>query len=248
MTQSTLIIVPACNEAERVGAVIDGIRAEIPSADILVIDDGSRDDTAGVAERHGALAAKLPFNCGYGAALQTGYLHAIRHDYDRVVQMDADGQHEPRSVPTLLAGLDRGADVVIGSRYRTKNAPRTSLARRVGSKFFAWLVTRWTGVEITDPTSGFQAMSRRALVELARDSFPDDYPDADVLIALHRAGLTLVEVAVDMHERLGGVSMHRGSRAAYYAYKMALTLPLLPIRRSSYTRAGRKTAVPAESI
>ena len=104
---------------------------------------------------------------------------------------------------------------------------------------FAWIVTKWTGTRITDPTSGFQALSRRVLDEVVRDSFPEDYPDADVLITLHRAGLRMKEVPVRMHERTGGVSMHRGSRAAYYAYKMILTLALLAIRRVSPFRTHR---------
>ena len=128
---------------------------------------------------------------------------------------------------------------MIGSRYRQSDPPATSFARRVGTRLFAWIVTTWTGIKITDPTSGFQAMSARALREVAQDHFPEDYPDADVLIALHRVGIRLTETPVDMHERVSGVSMHRGGRAAYYAYKMALTLPLLPVRRRSMFRAGR---------
>ncbi|MCA8942889.1 MAG: glycosyltransferase family 2 protein [Planctomycetes bacterium] len=240
MPESTLILIPACNEAERVGTVIRGILDVLPDADVVVIDDGSVDETANAARRHGASVLRHTFNLGYGAALQTGYHFAVRHRYERVVQMDADGQHDPRSLPDLLAGLDRGFDLVIGSRYLRDNPPPTSFLRRVASRMFAWIVTTWTGVRITDPTSGYQAMTGRVLAEVVRDSFPEDYPDADVLIALHRAGIRITEAPVDMHPRIGGVSMHRGSRVMYYAYKMALTLPLLPIRRSSPFREGRK--------
>jgi hypothetical protein len=173
--------------------------------------------------------------------LLSGYIWARRHGYKRVVQLDADGQHDAASVPCLLEALDRGADVAVGSRYLKGTAPATSLARRVGSRLFARIVTWWTGTPITDPTSGFQAMKARAVAELAHDGFPEDYPDADVLITLSRAGLKLVEVPVVMHERIGGVSMHRGGRAAYYAYKMVLTLALLPIRRRSPFRAQHAT-------
>ena len=182
-----------------------------------------------------------PFNLGYGSALLTGYLYAHRHHYKRIVQMDADGQHDPASVPDLLAALDAGADVAVGSRYLAGDPPPTTLSRRLGSRLFAKIVTRWTGVRVTDPTSGFQAMTANAMAEIAHDGFPEDYPDADVLIILARAGMKLVEVPVRMHPRVGGVSMHRGGRAAYYGYKMLLTLSLLPWRRRSPFRSAAAT-------
>ena len=239
---ATLVLIPACNEAERLGAVLDGVARTVPEAVRLVVDDGSVDATAAVASRHGAEVVRHPFNLGYGAALQTGYHYARRHGCDRLVQLDADGQHDPASIPTLLAALDAGADVVVGSRYRDERTPPTALGRRLGARALSWLVTTWTGVPITDPTSGFQALDARALETMVLDHFPEDYPDADVLIMLARHGLKLAEVPVRMHPRAGGVSMHRGSRVAYYAYKMILTLSLLPIRRASPYRAGRAVA------
>jgi glycosyltransferase involved in cell wall biosynthesis len=179
-----------------------------------------------------------PCNLGYGSALLTGYLYARQHRYERVLQMDADGQHDPRSIGVLLDALGADADVAVGSRFLAGRPPRTSLARRLGSRLFAAIVTGWTGTRITDPTSGFQAMNARAVAELAHDGFPEDYPDADVLITLARAGMRLREVPVIMHPRAGGRSMHRGGRAAYYAYKMLLTLSLLPWRRRSTFRSG----------
>jgi glycosyltransferase involved in cell wall biosynthesis len=245
---SILVLIPAFNEAQRVGAVVEGVRRQVPEAAVLVVDDGSRDETAAVARSAGADVVRHPFNLGYGSALQTGYHYARRHGFARLVQLDADGQHDPSSVPRLLEALDRGSDVVVGSRYLprrdgTARPPRTSLARRFGSWLFARLVTAWTGVRITDPTSGFQAMSARALEQLVLDNFPEDYPDADVLITLSRAGMRLCEMPVDMHERKGGVSMHRGGRVAYYVYKMFLTLALLPVRRRSPYRSGRRVPV-----
>jgi len=154
-----------------------------------------------------------------------------------VLQMDADGQHDATMLPRLLAGLDGGADVVLGSRYLGDKPPKSSLARVVGTRLFAAIASRWIGQRITDPTSGFQALSARALQSVVRDGFPEDYPDTDVLVEHHRAGLVLVEVPVQMHERRGGMSMHRGARIAYYGYKMLLTLLLLPVRRPSPTRA-----------
>ena len=237
------MLVPAHNAADRIRSVLDGVLPELPHARLLVVDDGSADATAAVAASLGATVLSHPFNLGYGAALQTGYHWARRHDFARLVQLDADGQHDPASIRALLAALDAGADLALGSRYlQASTSPRTSWARRAGSRFFAFVVSRWTGTHVTDPTTGFQAMNRAVLDQLVLDDFPEDYPDADVLISLWRRGLRFVEVPVQMHERLGGVSMHRGSRIAFYAYKMLLTLSLLPIRRVSPFRAGRDIA------
>ncbi len=249
--RTTLVLIPAHNEAERIGIVLDGVRASgvcsAPwHADLLVVDDGSRDDTGAVAARHGAHVLRHVHNLGYGAALHTGYRWAWRRGYQQVVQMDADGQHDAGSLLPLLRALSGSdgdaADVVVGSRYLNGNPPRTSWSRRLGSWLFAQIVTLWAGTRCTDPTSGFQALSRDALRELVGDTFPEDYPDADVLIELARAGLRLREIPVVMHPRLGGVSMHRGSKIAYYVYKMLLTLTLLPVRRRSISRAGRRPA------
>ena len=241
---ATIVVIPARNEAERIGRVLAGVRAELPEANVVVVDDGSQDATAAIASRAGARVVRHAFSLGYGAALQTGYRFARLQPFDRLVQLDADGQHDPASLHDLLARLDReDVDLVIGSRYlNAGDAPRGGKLRRVGSKMFAWLVTSWTGVRITDPTSGYQAMNRRTLELLVLDHFPEDYPDADVLILASRAGLRLAEVPVRMHPRSGGVSMHRGSRAAYYLYKMVLNLALLPVRRSSPFRDGRADA------
>jgi glycosyltransferase involved in cell wall biosynthesis len=235
-------LIPAFQEEDRIGEVVDSIRAQELPLDLLVIDDGSTDETARVARKRGALVVHHPFNIGYGAALHTGYIYALRHGYERIVQMDADGQHDPESLPDVLAAIDQGADVVVGSRYRDGRAPPTSWTRKLGSRLFGFIVRRWTGVDITDPTSGFQAMNARALDVITHDGFPEDYPDADIIITLARSGMRVVEVPVRMFPRRGGVSMHRGGRMAYYVYKMFLTLLLLPVRRLTPFRARNTVA------
>ncbi|MBL8752407.1 MAG: glycosyltransferase family 2 protein [Planctomycetes bacterium] len=242
MPHSTALIIPAYREAGRVGDVVRAVRALGLGLDVVVVDDGSPDDTAQEARTAGATVVSHPYNLGYGAALHTGYCHAFRNGYQRVLQMDADGQHDASMLERLLAGLDRGADVVLGSRYLEGEPPPSSLARRVGTRLFAWIATRWIGARITDPTSGFQGLSRRALESVCDDGFPEDYPDTDVLVEHHRRGLRLLEVPVRMHARKGGLSMHRGARIAYYGYKMFLTLMLLPIRRRSPLRQADTVA------
>lgn len=237
VSPSTVLVIPAFREAGRVGTVVRDVLAMGLSLDVVVVDDGSPDATAREARAAGATVVSHPYNLGYGSALHTGYCFALRQGYERVLQMDADGQHEAAMLARLIEGLDGGADVVLGSRYLAGDAPPSSFARRIGTRLFAAIATRWIGKRITDPTSGFQGLSKRALVSVVNDGFPEDYPDTDVLVEHHRAGLLLIEVPVRMHARKGGLSMHRGARIAYYAYKMFLSLLLLPIRRPSPLRA-----------
>jgi glycosyltransferase involved in cell wall biosynthesis len=240
--RSTVLVIPAYREQGRVGDVVREVLSQGLDLDVVVVDDGSPDATADEAARAGAQVVRHPFNLGYGVALHTGYCFARRRGYQRLLQMDADGQHDPAMLQLLVQALDRGADVALGSRYLDGKPPPSSLARRIGTRFFAWVASRWTGIRITDPTSGFQGLSARALDAVVNDGFPEDYPDADVLVQHARAGLQLVEVPVAMHARRGGLSMHRGARIAYYAYKMLLNLVLLPVRRPTPLRCRDSVA------
>jgi glycosyltransferase involved in cell wall biosynthesis len=239
---STVLVIPAYCESGRVGDVVRAVRRQQLDLDVLVVDDGSPDGTAMEARAAGARVLRHPFNLGYGTALHSGYCAALRGGYQRVLQMDADGQHDPTMLARLVDALDQGADIALGSRYLDQRAPRSSFARRVGTRLFSWIASRWIGSRITDPTSGFQGLSRRALDSVVNDGFPEDYPDADVLVQHHRRGLVVREVPVVMHERIGGLSMHRGARIAYYGYKMLLTLLLMPIRRPTPLRTADTVA------
>jgi glycosyltransferase involved in cell wall biosynthesis len=220
-----LVILPAFNEATRVRPIVERVREIVPAADVLIVDDGSSDDTAREAGSGGAFVARHPFNLGYGAALQTGYRFALERGYDFLLQMDSDGQHDPGCLPDLLEPVRQGrADVCIGSRFLSNQGYRSTIARRIGSALFGALTSAITKKHITDPTSGFWSMNRAALERCARDSFPHDYPDADVLIALHRAGLRMEEVGVRMFPRADGASMHAGLRPLYYVFKMSLSI------------------------
>ena len=237
----TLVIIPAKDEEASLPRLLDELRMQHAPGDTLVIDDGSEDATADVARRSGCRVLQHPVNLGYGASLQTGYLFALRRDYDLVLQMDADGQHPPPAICDLLAPILAGeAEVVIGSRYMADGGYRSSWLRRLAARPIAWIASWWMGQRITDPTSGFQALTKDALSELCSDGFPDDYPDVDVLISLHRAGHRLKEIAVRMRPRLSGTSMHRGLPVLYYFYRLLFCLVLLPIRRRSLYRRRRR--------
>ena len=227
------MVIPAFNEGAGIGNVLAAVRA-LGQQEIMVVDDGSADGTADEARKAGAKVAVHPVNLGYGAALQTGYRYALRHGYDAVLQLDGDGQHDPASIPALLEALSH-ADVVVGSRFLDPRSYRPPLQRRLGMWFFGRIASLLCRQRITDPTSGFQAISRAALRFYAHDRYPVDYPDADVLAMVSRAGLRLAEVPVRMLPPADGKSMHAGFlRPLYYIFRMTLALALVPLR--SHTR------------
>jgi len=227
-----LVVVPAYNEGPRLETVLRELRRKRPGVDVLVVDDGSTDDTESRALAAGARVARHPFNLGYGAALETGYRFAWQRGYDLLVQLDGDGQHDPVFIDELLAPIQEArADVVVGSRFLASSSYRPSWARRIGSALFGWLASSLTGRPITDPTSGYWAMNRKAVSALVGGVLPHDYPDADILIGLHYAGLRLVEVAVCMSSAEGKRSMHAGLRPVYYVFKMLLSVLLTVLGR-----------------
>jgi len=227
-----LAIIPAYNEENQIAKVIAATIQHLK--DVVVVDDASTDNTAKLAELAGAITLKLPVNLGYGAALEAGYRYAIRNNFDAVVQLDADGQHDPASIKNLLDPVLKGnADVAIGSRFLDEsNSYKPGIARMAGIKYLSWLTKLFTGENMTDPTSGYQALSSKALRFILLTEFPDDYPDADVIISIKRAGLRVVEVPVGMKEREGGKGMHSGLMPLYYMFKMTLSMLLALLRKT----------------
>ncbi|TAL27287.1 MAG: glycosyltransferase family 2 protein [Nitrospirae bacterium] len=225
------IIIPAYNEAGRISTTIAGIR-KFNAADIIVVCDGSVDDTADEARSAGASVIELPFNMGYGAALQTGFKYALKKKYQFAVQMDADGQHDPLSIQALIAPiLMDEVDIVIGSRFLSEGSYRAPFVRRMGMYFFGFITSILTGRKITDPTSGFQALNKRVMEFYASKAYPIDYPDADVIIMLHRQGFRFKEVPVIMHNA-AKPSMHGGIiKPVYYIFKMLLSIFLTLLRK-----------------
>ena len=224
-SDNVLIIIPAYNEEGRVGEVVRDVRSTFPSADVLVIDDGSADGTAFEARRAGAMSLSLPVNAGYGAALQTGYKFAVRNGYAIVGQIDGDGQHRAEYLVTMYKALEeQDADVIIGSRFLDRDGHyRPSRARAVGIGLFARIASLITRQHISDPTSGFQLMRIAVARFFCSDVYPTDYPDADILILLHRTGYRVREVPVQMRPSPGR-SMHSGHSSPYYVYKMLLSI------------------------
>jgi glycosyltransferase involved in cell wall biosynthesis len=225
-------IVPARNEEGAVGGVVSEIRAFDPGLDVVVIDDGSTDQTAANAAAAGAFVITLPFNLGIGAAVQTGFKFALERGYGLAVRLDGDGQHDPAELPKLLSALDRDeADVVVGSRFADgAGSPASSRSRRLGIVFFARLVSLLTRQRVTDTTSGFQALNRRGVAVFAAD-YPHDYPEVEATVMVHKHRLRLVEVPVTMREREHGESSITLLRSIYYMLKVTLALVVSMFRR-----------------
>lgn len=228
-----LIVIPAHNEEGRIGAVVRGAREVMANSDVVVIDDQSKDRTAEEASEAGALVLSHLVNLGAGASYETGYLYAVRHGYDCVLQLDGDGQHPPGELPRILAPVASGeADLVIGSRYTSGAGKyRTPFLRRLGQRLFAWIIRVVARIPITDATSGFRCLGEKALRLFSSGVFPNDFPDADTLLMCHYAGLRIREVPVTMVERSGGKSMYTGLRPVYYGAKMFLSIFVVMLSR-----------------
>lgn len=231
-----LVVIPAFNEAESLGQVIEEVRRHAPAADVLVVDDCSADGTRSAARKAGALVLSHATNLGDGAARQTGFKYAQAGGYRWVVTVDGDGQHDPRSIPDLVAVLDRGeADVVIGSRFmpgEQKERYRAPIDRRLGMLFFSRVASALIRQPIHDTTSGYRAMSRRAIALFSTNWFPQTFPDADLLVIAHRAGLRLAEIPAHFREDESGRSIHSGITPVYYVFKMCLSLFVTMLRRA----------------
>ena len=239
-SKRVLVILPCRNEEPSIGPTLRAVRDVLPDAHRVVIDDDSSDRTA--REAHAAGASVLPHvvNMGYGAALETGYLYAYDNAFDVVLQMDGDGQHLPQELPAILQPiLDDEADLVLGSRYLNPEiALKTTAARRIGQRLFGAIVNLATRERFTDPTTGFQALNRRAFSLYANAGvFPSDYPDADMLLTAHIAGLRIAEVPVRMLPREKGQSMHNAVSSCYYVIKMLLSLFIVFLNRDTIRQA-----------
>jgi glycosyltransferase involved in cell wall biosynthesis len=244
-----LAIVPAYNEADAIASTVLALRRHAPTFDVLVVDDGSTDDTARRAGRAGAMVLRHPFNLGIGGAVQTGYQFALEHDYDIAVQVDGDGQHDPRHVRELLAHLRQNPELnmVTGSRFleRTENGYRSSLPRRFGIRLFARILSLIVGRRVTDPTSGFRMVERRGIELFARD-YPHDYPEVEAVLLLHFHQLAGDELPVRMKARRTGTSSINSTRSVYYMTKVLLAIFVGLLRARPSIQSGDRAPVTAE--
>jgi glycosyltransferase involved in cell wall biosynthesis len=223
----TLVILPAYNEADSIAAVVTELRQRLPEADVLVVDDGSRDATAARVPRGpGITVVSLPFNLGIGGAMQTGYRFAEIHGYDMAIQVDADGQHPPHMVRRVLDHLrDSGADMVIGSRFLQEGTFRPGLSRMVGIRVLRALIRSLSGRTITDCTSGFRAVNRRVIKAFAH-WYPDDYPEPEVVLLLLVRGFSVSEIGVEMEARKTGQTSIPLIKGLFYVVKVSVCLLL----------------------
>ncbi len=236
---------PAYNEVDTVERVVASLQEHAPDFDVLVIDDGSTDATSRVARSAGAKVVRLPFNVGIGGAVQAGFVYALENGYDRMVQVDGDGQHLADEISELEAGMDtEPADVICGSRFLTETGYLAPISRRTGIHIFAFILSRIVDQQVTDPTSGFRLYNRRAIALFARD-YPHDYPEVEAVLMVHHHRLRMREVPVRMLERGGGQSSIRSGKSAYYMVKVLLALGVGLLRRRPNVEPGDDAPVMA---
>lgn len=242
-----LAIIPAYNEGVTVAGVVQSLRRHAPEWDAVVIDDGSTDETADLAMRAGARVLQAPFNLGIGGAVQLGFVYALENGYDFMVQVDADGQHDPREIGTLVEemGSHPQLDVICGSRFLSDDFEYPApVSRRTGIHMFAFLMSKIVGQRVSDPTSGFRLYNRRAIALFARD-YPHDYPEVEAVLLLHHHRLRMREVPVQMFLREGGASSINSGKSAYYMVKVLLAIFVGLARRRPVVEPGDEAPVAA---
>lgn len=230
--RGTLVVIPAYNEQESLPGVLAEVAAVVPQAHILVVDDGSEDATSSIARRAGVEVLTLPFNLGVGGALRAGFRYAQRQGYSRLVQVDADGQHDPSQIPALTEPLPT-ADLVIGARFAGTDCYQVGFVRRLVMGVLARALSRRTGASLTDTTSGFRAFGPRAIAVFARE-YPAEYlgDTVEALLIAARAHLEIVQVPIVMRPRSGGVPSHSAISSALL---LARTVPSFLFSRSKAT-------------
>ena len=221
----TLVIIPAFNESEALPRSLAELRAACPDLDVVVIDDGSIDETTAVAAAAGVTVITLPYNLGIGGALRTGFLYATRHGYRRAVQYDADGQHDPALIGLLLKGLDDGADLIIGSRFASPDPEYSVSPARGGAMGLLRILVRLlTGERFTDTSSGFRGFST-AMLDFFSIHYPVEYMESvEALILAHGAGFVVREIPVRMGEREAGVPSNRRLRLVYHFLRVLVVM------------------------
>jgi glycosyltransferase involved in cell wall biosynthesis len=224
MYASSVLLIPAHNEAEAIGDLIEEVKESCPGLTIVVINDASEDETASVARAHGAILLDLPLNLGVAGAMQAGFRWACEQGFQYAFRCDGDGQHPPSAIPILFHHMKQTkADLVIGSRFLGTSSTSSSLVRRIGIGYLAVFLSRVCRHKVTDPTSGFQ-LANHYLMHFFSHVYPEDYPEPESLALLRRQGYAFSEVGVPFRDRMGGTSSLKGISSLYFAIKVTLAL------------------------
>ncbi|MGI6094979.1 MAG: glycosyltransferase family 2 protein [Lachnospiraceae bacterium] len=221
-----LIIIPAYNEEDNIKRTIENIEQNAPQYDYVIINDCSTDSTKAICEENGFHVVNLPCNLGIGGAVQTGYIYALENGYDLAVQVDGDGQHDAQFLMEMENYLtEHQCNMVIGSRFINKEGFQSSGLRRIGIRYFTWLIRLLTGKTITDATSGLRMVDREVMELFAKD-YPKDYPEPESVTKVIKKGKKVCEIPVIMKERQGGVSSISPGKSVYYMIKVTLAVIL----------------------
>ena len=218
-----LIIIPAYNEEKNLARLLDKLKQVCPENDVVVVNDCSKDGTLELCRAYGIRTIDLPVNLGIGGTVQAGYKYAFYKGYDAAIQVDGDGQHDPQFIGLLVDGINKGSNICIGSRFINREGFQSSTARRIGIRYFSSLIHLFTGIRVTDPTSGFRACDRKAISLFSRE-YPRDYPEPETIVNATRYGLSITEVPVVMSDRVEGKSSITALKSFYYMVKVSLAI------------------------
>lgn len=239
--KEALVIMPCYNEGRNIRKVLTSLLELNYDVDVLVVNDGSKDDTVKQIQGLGVTVVSHPFNLGYGAALQTGFKYATVFGYQYIIQLDADGQHDVKYVQTILDRLrKKDVDLVIGSRFLGVNPQMHFVfTKKIAVGFFITAIQLFGKKKLTDPTSGYKGMSRKLFTYYSEmGKFPNDFPDADIIIQTLRCGYRLDEISVMMRDRTEGESMHSGLKPIYYMIKVTLSILIVLLREKSLKKGA----------
>lgn len=220
-----LVIIPAYNEEGAIVETINNLNQTCEDVDYIIINDCSKDKTLDICRKNGFNVINLPVNLGIGGAVQTGYKYAYENEYDIAIQMDADGQHDPKYIPELIAKIKEGNDLVIGSRFLEKQGFQSTFIRRMGINLYSGIIKLFTKKEIKDTTSGYRAASKKVIKIFAKN-YPVDYPEPETNAFIAKNNFNIVEIPMEMKQRDTGASSITPIKSIYYAVKVGLAVML----------------------
>ncbi len=231
--KKVLIVIPAYNEEENIQTVINEVFETNDMLDVVVINDGSKDETLEKAKKTKAKVIDLPNNLGIGGAVQTGMLYAKKNQYDIAVQLDGDGQHDPKYISQMVQKVEEGYDMVIGSRFVQKTGYQQTFFRMLGINITSLLIKQITGVKIHDTTSGFRAVNKEIIEEFARQ-YPYDYPEPETNMKMILRKKKILEMPVEMRKRMAGKSFITPVKSVKYMVKVTLSLMMAKLKLKEY--------------